>query len=339
MSKIDRRHFLKTGGLAVTSSAAIGAAAVSAGTVGSSEHETSQKDPSEQRGKPRIIDFRVRPPFKRFRDSFLFRPRDPNSKGSGISLNRPTYRSYEEKSIEAFIDEMDEAGIEMAVVMGRGPDRKVAGRSGSQPNEDIADLLQTYPGRFIGFGGIDGSNVKAALQEIERAHAWGFAGIAMDNGWSDPPLYDDDETLFPIYKKCDGEGMILSLTNSIAVGPDITYSNPIQVQRVARRFRNLKIVVPHNCWPWITEMLGVALSSNIYLMADYYVFVPHMMGTEELVRAAKSFLGDRLLFASGYPVRGLVESVQLVRALPFDSQDLLNRCLGENAARLLGLSN
>ena len=45
-----------------------------------------------------------------------------------------------------------------------------------------AELLELYPGRFVGFGGIDGSDVEHALAEIERCAKLGFKGVDFDNG-------------------------------------------------------------------------------------------------------------------------------------------------------------
>ena len=69
-----------------------------------------------------IVDFRVRPPFKSVRDLHLYRPRDPNPDPvtvSGLRMNLSTYRSFEEKSIDAFMEEMDEAGIDVGVATQR----------------------------------------------------------------------------------------------------------------------------------------------------------------------------------------------------------------------------
>ena len=150
--------------------------------------------------------------------------------------------------------EMDEAGIDVGVIMGR----QAAAAFGSMPNEEVAELVRDYPGRFVGFGGVSGSDVPGALEEIDRIVDFGFKGVAMDNGWSDPPLYDDDTALFPIYEKCERLGLILSLTSGIFIGPDLSYSNPAHIQIVAKAFPKLKINVPHGGWPWTTEMCAVA---------------------------------------------------------------------------------
>lgn len=285
-----------------------------------------------------IIDFRVRPPFKGFRGSFLYRPRNPNPDPvtmPGLQIGLEPYRSFEQQSMEAFLKEMDEAGIDMAVAIGR----QAPSPYGGVPNEDVAELVNTYPGRFLGIGAVDGSRGKEAVAEIDRIVDLGLRGVAMDNGYCNPPLYNDDERLFPIYARCEELGLILSLTSSIFLGPDLTYSDPVTIQRVALRFPKLKIVVPHGSWPWTTKMCAVALQCpNIYLVPDFYMHIPNMPGADEFLKAANFYLSYRLLYASSYPVRPLGQSISQFRDLAFSDDAIRQRCLGENAARLLGLS-
>ena len=285
-----------------------------------------------------IIDFRVRPPYKSFLKSWIFRERPKNPDPATISplyIGLPPYRSFEERSMSAFMDEMDEAGIDKAVIMGR----QSAPAYGSVPNEEVAELVQQYPDRFLAFGGVNGSDLDVALREIDRIVDWGFRGVAMDNGWSDPPLYDDDEKLFPIYEKCDKRGLILSLTASIFIGPDLTYSMPVHIQRVAKAFPNLKINIPHGSWPWTTEICAVAFQcKNVYLAPDFYFHIPNTPGAEQYLRAANYYLQHRLLYASSYPVRPLKQSVEQFKAVAFEEDETRRRCLGQNAARILGLA-
>lgn len=284
-----------------------------------------------------IIDFRVRPPIGSFLTSALYNARDPNPDpvtARALQMDMPHYRSFAEKSFDAFLEEMDEAGIDLAVIMGR----QSPPQYGSIPNEEIVAILKAHPKRFLAFGGVDGSTGEAALAEIERIKGWGFRGVALDNGWCDPPLYDDDPKLDPVYARCAELGLIVSITSSIYVGPDLSYSDPKHIQRVARRFPKLKIVVPHAAWPHTTLMCAVAMQcTNVYPVPDFYGHIPNMPGAEEYVRAANYYLGHRLIYASSYPVRPLGQSLEQFRALPFASEEIRRRCLGENAKRLLGL--
>lgn len=281
------------------------------------------------------IDFRVRPPFKSFLDTYLYKPRDPNPDPvtmSGLRMGLEPYESFSGKSMSAFMSEMDEAGIDMAVVMGR----KAPPSLGSIANEDIAELIATYPGRFMGFGGLGGTDTKAILAEVDRIIALGLVGAAMDNGyWG---MYDDDERLRQVYEKLSDAGLILALTSSMFIGDDMTYCMPVHIQRVAKRFPQLTIVVPHGGWPWTTQMCAVAFQCpNVYLVPDFYMHLPGIPGADQYLLAANSFLSHRLLYASSYPIRPLGQSVSQFEGLAFASDEIRQRCLGSNAARLLKL--
>ena len=112
----------------------------------------------------------------------------------------------------AFIEELDEAGIDKAVVMGR----KAPPPFGHVPNKDVAALVKSYPGRFVGFGAL-GGEMKSANNEIDELIGLGLVGVAMDNGYWH--VHDDDEAHYPAYERLEQEGLILSLTNSIVIGP------------------------------------------------------------------------------------------------------------------------
>ena len=253
-----------------------------------------------------IIDFRIRPPFKSYLSLFPLYESGPPPKDwrhvSAFSYNCEPAPSKVQKSIELFITEMDEAGITEAVIMGRqaGP------RFGAVPNDEIAELSKLYPGRFHMFGGVNLNDVPAAVEEIERIVEMGFKGIGIDGGWNDPPMYIDDKSLYPIYEKCQELDIILSLSLSIFLGPELTYIEPVRLQRIAADFPNLLIVVPHAGWPYIMEYLGIAfMHANVWLMPDFYVFIPGMPGASHYVEAANFYLADRFLFATSYPSRPL----------------------------------
>ena len=282
-----------------------------------------------------VIDFRVPPPYKGFKTIPFVPPSstpDPVTM-FGLHVDMDPIPSWEQKSMRLFMVEMDAAGIDMAVTMAR-----FAPGWGNVPAEDVAELVKEYPGRFFGFGAVDGKDPLSAIREVENIAKLGLQGVAMDNPRSTPPLYDDDERLLPIYRRCEELGLLLSLTSSIFIGPDVSYSMPVHVQRIARQFPKLTIIVPHGAWPWTVQMCAVAFQcTNVYLAPDFYMYLPNMPGADEYVKSTNYFLSHRLVYSSSYPVRPLKQSLEQFRKLHFASKQILQRCLHANAARLLKL--
>lgn len=287
-----------------------------------------------------IIDFRIRPPYRSFLSLSMYlnsADTQPESSetiqtSSPLAIHRGPIPSAEHQSIDLLLAEMKDAGIQQAVVMGR----QAAARYGYVLNDDIARLQREHPGYFHAFGGISLNDIPQAVTEVERLLGdMGFKGVAIDSGWSDPPLYADDPVLFPLYETCQRLRGIVSLSMSIFLGPDLTYVEPVRLQHVAAAFPDLQIVVPHAGWPYVLEYLGIAyMYRNVWLAPDFYVYVPGMPGAKEFVDAANFYLEDRFLFASSYPERPLKQTVEEFCRLPFRDV-VLKKALSENAERLL----
>jgi predicted TIM-barrel fold metal-dependent hydrolase len=284
-----------------------------------------------------IIDARVRPPFKSLKQVLAAAPgsRPPVKRSPLVSgYERPP--SMVQKSLDLFIQEMDDAYIDKGILVGRQAGHRIAS------NDDIAELRDMYPDRFpVAIAGIDGNNAKAAVNEVERAiEGMGFKGIAMDPGWSDPPIYVDDKSLYPIYSKCSELGGILYLTCSLMQGPDISYAEPARIQRVANDFPTLKIVVVHGAFPFTNEMLGVMIANaplgNLWVAPDFFHFIPGFAGAQDWVDAANHYIGDRMLYASSYPVRPLKQSLEEFRRFHY-LPGVLESMMAKNAADLFGI--
>lgn len=285
-----------------------------------------------------IIDFRSRPPFKSFATKTALFPRktdqdfDDPMMIPGLNKNSGKMESARRCDMPLYFEEMDEAGIDLCVVHGRQTKTE-----GFVPNEDIADLVEKYPDKFIGFGAVNVDMPLQVREEIKRCKAWGFKGISLEPGYGNPPLYFDDRSLDIVYETCIEEGLVVSMTSSIFVGPDISYSDPIHIQHVATKYPDLKIAVDHGCWPNVAGILGISLiCSNIYLYPDFYGYMPDMPFADEFTKAANSYLEYRFMFGSGYPIRSMIQAVEQFKAQPF-RDEIRNNLMSENAKRLLKL--
>jgi uncharacterized protein len=255
-------------------------------------------------------------------------------KANAFGIGRLPSAAYTERSIELFVQEMDEAKIDLAVIIGQ----RAAKAWGSVSNDDIGELITLYPGRFAGFAGIDPAE-GGAVEEIRRCvEVLGCAGLALLPGWSDPPRYDDDEAMYPVYETALALGIPVMITSSHVIGPDMSYSMPQHIQRVALDFPELTIIVGHACWPWTTQACALAMRcQNVYLMPEIYMHVPNIPGSDDYVRAANGYLSHRTLYSSCYPSRPLDQALSDFRGLAISPEAQPN-LLWHNAARVLGLS-
>lgn len=224
---------------------------------------------------------------------------------------------------------MEESGISRAVVMGRKADEY-----GEVDNEDILELARAYPQTFIPFAGLNPYDADLP-DRVDALARQGFRGVCLDGGWR-RSLYYDDPLLEPIYTGCERHRLIVSLTASFFVGPDMTYSDPDQIMRVAQKHPKMKIVVPHACWPHLTKALALSmLCPNVYLCPDLYVHIKDVPQADEFAYAANHILKYCIIYASSYPVHNLAQSLSGWKERPFTDEALRNTLCGK-ALRLLG---
>ena len=76
------------------------------------------------------------------------------------------------------------------------------------------------------------------------------------------------------------------------------------------------------------------VSQNVWVSPDLYMVGTDMPFAAEFVKAANLYLGDRMLFGTGYPSRGHVESVRAFDAWTF-APGIKDKVMRDNARRLL----
>lgn len=279
-----------------------------------------------------VIDFRIRPPYKSFMRGVLYdKPSEPVDPCALLwsDLDKEPVISAQERSMELFLQEMAECDISRAVVMGRKADE-----FGVVDNAHTLELAHSYPEKFIPFAGINPHDPDMP-DVIASLAAQGFRGVCLDGGWLRRPLYYDDPLCEPVYAACAKHKLIVSLTASFFVGPDMTYADLDQIVRVARKYPTMKIVVPHACWPHVTKALALAmLCPNVWLCPDLYVHINGVPQADDFVHAANHMLKYRIIYASSYPVHSLGQSLRGWKARPFTAEALQNT-LYDNALRLL----
>ncbi len=277
----------------------------------------------------KIIDLRCRPPAAGFETMALYWDKERIAQ-MGRDIGFEPAPSYLANAIDLCIAEMDAAGISVGVVTGRLSGKRL----GRVENSAIVDLVAAYPGRFWGMSGIDLDDLAAAKRQVEEAiNNPHLCGAVFESGCAETPRYTDDADFTPLFGACEDAGLPVLLMSGGNAGPDLSYSNPVQIDRLAARHPKLQIIAAHGSWPWVNEILGVAYRrKNVWVSPDMYLFLP---GGQMYVEAANTYLEDRFLFGTAYPALPFGPTVGRFLKLPF-RETVRSKVLHENARRLLG---
>ena len=277
----------------------------------------------------KLIDFRVRPPLKGFLKTVMYsngERRDRFTRQLGLE----PAPSAQKLSMPGLIEEMKKAGVVMGVITGR-----ISGYLGAIDNADVEAIVREYPQLFCAMAAVDPTNRVAAVKQIDDAMAAGFRGVTIEPGAYPVPLYADDRKLYPIYAHLEDRKIPTVIMTGGNAGPDLSYSSPITIDRVAGDFPNLQIVISHGNWPWVTEILHVAFRRpNVYLSPDMYLY--EMPGMADYIKAANGFLSERFIYASAYPLVPLLDYAEWFKKLPL-KPEAMERIGYGNAAELLGI--
>lgn len=276
-----------------------------------------------------IIDFRIKPPIPAWEQLYA-EGRDGVTKGFQI----PGFTPIQSDTLEEVIAEQDKLGITHGVIMGRGNE------PGSSNDELAAFLAAQQSNRFIGFIGADAPTIAESVASIEKYAPLGlFRGVSINPAVIQPNVALEDPSWDPIYEASLKHSLPLSITLSVFIGlfgPDINYdyARPSRLIRAARKYPDLKIIISHSGWPFVSEAISTAIfCPNIYLSPDLYLGYP---GSSQYVEAANFALSDRLLYGSCFPNVPYDFAIDHFRSQNW-KEGVLHKVLYENGARLLNL--
>ena len=84
-------------------------------------------------------------------------------------------------------------------------------------------------------------------------------------------------------------------------------------------------------------MIANSALGNLWVLSDFFRFIPGFAGAQDWVDAANHYLSDRMLYASSYPVRPLKQSVKEFGRFSYEP-GVLENLLARNAAELFEMT-
>lgn len=272
----------------------------------------------------KIIDARLRPPYKSIKNMSFYNEAHPFS-----NFIVPEIRY---KTMEQLIKDMDDAGIMAGVVPVRESDGVL--------NEDLDAISKEYPGRFIGLAAIDpwkGSEYNFAQIDQYVNHG-SCVGIVMELPFlRKGPLHADDKMIYPIYDKCQRDGIPVYLQWGGMMAPRLDLYNPLEIDHVAGDFPQLHLILAHGGWPFVTEICWICMNHpNVFIAPDRYM-TPDIAGYEGYQIAAQRELRGQICFSTAYPLAPLKPGVDGFKAMNFD-EALKENVFFNNIVRALKLN-
>jgi hypothetical protein len=241
--------------------------------------------------------------------------------------------------LDVFLAEMDEAGVERAVLL--PVDCTTAHGCRIVTNEQVAELAGKNR-RFVGFASVDPA-LPDAPRQLERAlRGLGLRGLKLDPALQRFSL-DDRKLAWPLYQVCAelGVPVLVHCGLSWSLAGQEKYARPLALEEVAQEFPRLRIVIAHFGWPWVEEALMVALKYRTVYLDTSIIFsgtpadalrrvLAVRIGLDVLERS----LQRQVLFGSNYPRADIRRSARGITALPL-SPVLRERLTRKNAEELL----
>lgn len=234
-----------------------------------------------------------------------------------------------------FVKELDESGVNKAVLL------TVCWKN--QParprNQAVADILCRYPERLIGFATFDPNTSQEAVADIAHAvKELGFRGVK--SVAPNVEMFYNDPRCRPIYEKVQELGIpILLHTGPAFLRTKTRFGDSTTIDDVALEFPEMKIILAHmGMERYLDAHALLVRHPNVYADLSFWPLHPVYRSLIPWSLLEQT-VAHKILLGSDFPVGQMPgEAIQAVKTLPV-SDKFKTQILGENAARLLGLSS
>jgi predicted TIM-barrel fold metal-dependent hydrolase len=236
-------------------------------------------------------------------------------------------RYIDGRTTEQIIAEMDEVGVEQAV-LAAGYDKQ---------HDDTTWTLKSiekYPDRFFGSLVVDPHKGMDGVRELE--HRVKNDGFKMARIMAFHTLIPyNDPRCYPLYAKC----VELDIPISINVGvpgplvPAARLQDPIVLDEICAFFPELKVIMAHGGDPWAAVCVKLMLKwKNLTYMSS--AFAPKHL-PKEIVHYMNTRGPDRVMWASDYPLLGFDRCANEIEAMDLRDEERRRKFGRDNARRVI----
>lgn len=215
------------------------------------------------------------------------------------------------------------------------------------PNDYVAEYVKRDPQRLIGFLGVEPRD-KNVVAEIERCvNDLGLRGIKLG------PIYQNfdprDRAAYKVYKQAEKLRLpiLFHMGTTFCRFAPLEYGKPVLLEKVARDFPDLRIVIAHLAHPWQQETIVlIRKQPNVYSDISGLFYRPWQF-YNAMIAAVEWGVTHKLLFGTDYPVATANEMIEGVRkvnkivegtGLPKVPEKVIDDIIHRNTLELLGLA-
>jgi predicted TIM-barrel fold metal-dependent hydrolase len=214
-------------------------------------------------------------------------------------------------------------------------------------NEAAAQLTKEYGDKFLLFWAVN-PRLPTALSNLERGvQEHGAVGVKMSSLYM--KFKPDDRRYFPLYERIQELGLPVMWhqgSSFEAVDGPLEWAQPWRLDKVARTFPELKIVISHFGFPWVREAVALLRKRpNLYtdissLGARTWILY------DALVNAVQYGATEKIFFGSDYPLftpeqmrAALYEAAAIPQGtnLPQVPAEVIDSILQRNCLEILGI--
>lgn len=236
---------------------------------------------------------------------------------------------------------MDEAGVDAAVVLAL----VVCDIDLDIPNEYVAGIVECDPQRAVGFASVDPNDPHAVDKVRYAANDLGLKGLKLS-----PPyqgFHPHSDAAWRVYREAADLGLAITFHQGgvFLRSGSLEYAQPVLLDKVARTFRDMSIIIAHAGQPWSFETQAVMFKNpNVYTDLSARFGRPAQLAA--ILRGLVDYgVADRVLFGSDFPTYRPAECLSQFRTLAssppaghdaFDAS-LVEAIIDERPLSLLGL--
>ena len=275
----------------------------------------------------KFIDFRFRPCVKAVVDSIL------NNPVFGGFVAETGFGSGPAPTLAEEVELFKSLGGVKFVMNGR--DCESVSKAASS-NDGVLETMKAYPDEVIGFYGIDPYKGMDAIYAFKKAVLEdGFAGASIDGDICHLDVCS--AKFYPLYTVCCELNVPVIMTTGPAPmrGVSMAHTSPVNVDRVAADFPDLRIVMSHAAWNYPHEALATVFrNENVYMdISDMTMnmwmdlYVPHI----------NDRIADKVFFGSAHPFTHIAEAVEVMQGFGL-TEEARRKVMYENAAAFLNIA-